>query len=112
MSSWRFDAKVDISKLLELSKRLDSIPESMLFVAEEVAIQVRQNIVDDEIIDKGDLLDSITAEQRGDITLVRDGVAHGVYNEFGTSRMAARPFFAPAIEKYGEFFEKVFTRLT
>ena len=112
MSSWRFDAKVDVSKLLALSTRLNSIPEAMLEVAEDVAIQVRQNIVDDEIIDTGDLLNSITAEQRGNITLVRDGVSYGVYNEFGTSRMAARPFFAPAIEKYGEFFEKVFTRLT
>ena len=112
MSSWRFDAKIDISKLLALSQKLNNIPAGMFEVAEDVAIDVKENIVRQGVVDTGALLSSITAEQRGDdITVVRDGVEYGIYNEFGTHKMAARPFFMPAIEHYGELFDRVFTRL-
>lgn len=112
MASWRVDTKVDLSGLMVLMKDIENIPEFMLEVAEEVAEQVRENIVNQDVIDTGALLDSIVAEQPSeDLTLVRDGVEYGVYQEFGTSRIAARPFFTPAIANYGVEFDRIFTRL-
>ena len=112
MSSWRCDTKVDLSGLMKRMRELDNIPGFMLEVAEEVAELVKQNIVNKDVIDTGDLYNSITAEQRDpNTTVVRDGVAYGVYQEFGTSRIAARPFFTPAIENYGKEFDRIFTRL-
>ena len=32
------------------------------------------------------------------VRILHDGVDYGIYNEFGTSRMAAHPFMIPAIE--------------
>lgn len=112
MSSWTCNTKVDLSELIARMKELENIPDFMLEVAEEVADQVRQNIIDKDVIDEGNLYDSITAEQRDtETTVVRDGVEYGVYQEFGTSRIAARPFFTPAIENYGKEFDRIFTRL-
>jgi HK97 gp10 family phage protein len=112
MSSWTVETKVDLSGLMAIMKDIENIPEFMLEVAEEVAVHVRENIVSEDVIDTGALYDSIIAEQRDqDTTVVRDGVEYGVYQEFGTSRIAARPFFTPAIENYGIEFDRVFTRL-
>jgi HK97 gp10 family phage protein len=97
---------------MAIMKDIENIPDFMLEVAEEVAVHVRENIVSEDVIDTRALYDSITAEQRDkDTTVVRDGVEYGVYQEFGTSRIAARPFFTPAIENYGVEFDRVFTRL-
>jgi HK97 gp10 family phage protein len=50
-------------------------------------------------VDTGALRNSIHAAQSGELTwTVSDGVAYGVFQEFGTSRMAAHPFMTPAIE--------------
>jgi HK97 gp10 family phage protein len=112
MSSWRCDTKVDVSELIARMKELENIPDFLLEVAEEVVEHVRENIISQDVIDNGDLYDSITAEQPNkDLTIVRDGVTYGVYQEFGTSRIAPRPFFTPAIENYGKEFDRVFTRL-
>jgi phage gpG-like protein len=49
-------------------------------------------------IDTGALRASIHVEMTDALTaMVSDGVAYGVYLEFGTSRMAARPFMMPAL---------------
>lgn len=112
MSSWTCNTKVDLSELIARMKELENIPDFMLEVAEEVADLVKQNIVNQDVIDTGALYDSITAEHRDtDTTVVRDGVEYGVYQEFGTSKIAARPFFTPAIENYGKEFDRIFTRL-
>jgi HK97 gp10 family phage protein len=38
-------------------------------------------------------------------------VEYGVYQEFGTSKMAAQPFLVPAIEAWAEKFYKAFEGL-
>jgi phage gpG-like protein len=49
-------------------------------------------------VDTGALRASIHVEMTDALTaLVSDGVAYGVHLEFGTSRMAARPFMMPAL---------------
>uniref|UniRef100_A0A6H1ZDD2 Putative tail protein n=1 Tax=viral metagenome TaxID=1070528 RepID=A0A6H1ZDD2_9ZZZZ len=40
------------------------------------------------------------------VRVLHDGVNYGIYQEFGTSRMAAHPFITPAIEHIRPAFEK------
>lgn len=112
MSSWRFESTVNIDKLLELSRRVNSIPDMLEETAAEVAKVVRENIKQENIIDTGALLASIKSEMESqDTAIVKDGVTYGVYNEFGTYKMAARPFFIPAVEKFGTIIERKFIEL-
>jgi HK97 gp10 family phage protein len=53
-------------------------------------------------VDTGALRNSIVSESGmiDDLNgIVKDGVEYGVYQELGTSRMAAHPFMVPALEK-------------
>ena len=59
--------------------------------------------------DTGRLVNSIEFDKIGDLTAtVGSKLAYAPYLEYGTSRMAARPFFRPAIE---EIRPKYMTRL-
>ena len=50
--------------------------------------------------DTGRLANSVTFDRVGDLTAsVGSTLAYAVHLEYGTSRMAARPFFRPAVEK-------------
>lgn len=112
MSGWSFSMTIDTSRLLALSGRLANVGKLLEEVAENTAENVKKNIEQKRIIDTGALRDSIVAEGRGnDESVVRDGVSYGVYNEFGTYKMPARPFFVPAVEKAGELIEQKFTEI-
>lgn len=56
--------------------------------------------------DTGALRASIRWEQQGQLVMhIMDGVEYGIHLEFGTSRLAARPFMRPAVEAWnGERF--------
>jgi len=63
----------------------------------------------------GALRNSITSESHMEndlLFIVQDGVEYGVFQEFGTSKMAAQPFLIPAIEtwrdRYFQAFAKIF----
>jgi len=63
-------------------------------------------------VDTGALRSSINSEQTGDYSWrVKDGVEYGIYQELGTSRMAAHPFLTPAVESMRQKFEKVWKEL-
>lgn len=112
MSSWTFSAKVDVTNLERLARKLGTVGDMLFDVTEQVRDEVVNNIVTKGIVDTGDLRDSIKAEKKSDdMSIVRDGVSYGVYNEFGTDRMAARPFFVPAIDGAGNIVERKFTEL-
>ena len=50
-------------------------------------------------VDTGALMNSIDFENtRPGYWLLHDGVEYGVWQEFGTRRMAAHPFMTPAVE--------------
>jgi HK97 gp10 family phage protein len=50
-------------------------------------------------VDTGALRASIHTENAGALSQrVADGVEYGIYQEMGTSRMAAHPFMTPAVE--------------
>jgi HK97 gp10 family phage protein len=59
-------------------------------------------------IDTGYLHDSIEAHGDGKEWFVTVGAEYGVFVEFGTYKMAAQPFFLPAVQAAGaEFFHEV-----
>jgi HK97 gp10 family phage protein len=60
-------------------------------------------------VDTGALRSSINVQQRGRmVRAIADGVEYGVMLEFGTSRMGARPFMAPAAMWLNNQTERIF----
>lgn len=58
-------------------------------------------------VDTGALKSSIHAQQESDLVWnVVAGVHYGPYLEFGTRRMAARPFMVPATQKVGKSLKR------
>ena len=112
MSSWTYTATFDISKLEELAAKAGGFSASLEDVASDIAEEVRNNIRQKNIIDTGDLLGSIESGLHSDeVAYVRDGVSYGVYNEFGTYKMAARPHLIPAAELFGRKISERFREL-
>lgn len=66
------------------------------------------NIVTKNIIDTSHLRGSMTHEVKGDTATVGTNVEYAVYHEFGTSRMAARPFLRPAVDEHRAEIRKAF----
>ena len=65
-------------------------------------------------VDTGALINSITANSALVEPLtyrVQDGVNYGIFQELGTSKMAARPFLVPALEEWRDKFLKAFSEL-
>ena len=65
-------------------------------------------------VDTAALRNSLLSESKmtDDLTfMVSDGVEYGVYQEFGTSKMAAQPFLIPAIEAWAQKFQDAFAEL-
>lgn len=57
--------------------------------------------------DTGRLVNSIEFDKIGDLTAtVGSKLTYALYLEYGTSRMAARPFFRPAVEEIRPIFMK------
>lgn len=65
----------------------------------KIAAQAAGHAKDFAPYDTGALQNSIEAENISPgLWEVHDGVEYGIYQEFGTHKMAAHPFIAPAIE--------------
>lgn len=65
-------------------------------------------------LDTGALRNSILSESHLEAPLtyvIQDGVTYGVYQELGTSRMAAHPFILPAIYRWTDRFLSAFKDL-
>jgi hypothetical protein len=57
------------------------------------------------IVDTGAMLNSVKGVIEGDIGVVSVGVDYAIYVEFGTYKMAARPFFQAAVASFGGVFQ-------
>jgi HK97 gp10 family phage protein len=93
---------VDVSGLVKIIDNLETVPE----VLETYAGLMAEKAAGDAPVDTGALRDSITYEMIDDETArihdgpARDGKLYGIFLELGTSKMAAQPFFIPAIMSY------------
>jgi HK97 gp10 family phage protein len=69
----------------------------------EVAQEVAQVASANAPVDTGELRDSIVAVKVNQYNAeVRVGAEHGIYVEYGTYKMPAQPYFAPACEGRAE----------
>lgn len=75
--------------------------EAVLGLAEELADEARTRVMEQRHLDRtlpSTLADSIIVESTENGAAVRATASYAPYVEFGTRRMAARPFLAPAAE--------------
>jgi len=62
--------------------------------------------------DTSALVNSIHVEARAPLSRdIMDGVDYGIHQEFGTSRMAARPWLSPAVEAEREYLVEAWGQL-
>lgn len=98
------------------TKVLDGILANLDYKAadavRDTALAVQGKAAMNAPYDTGALSASITAEEETPTSWrVRDGVLYGLYNEVGTSRMAAHPFMVPAVEGERSSFEQRLARV-
>lgn len=106
-----FDVKTDDGKLRSILGKLASTNALLEESKDMIVKEIKQNIEEKNIIDTGALLESIAGEVGDETAVIHDGVHYGFFNEFGTYKMAARPFFVPGLEKWGEFIGGKLARL-
>jgi HK97 gp10 family phage protein len=88
-------------------------PKAMMLV-NKYGMAITGEAASNAPLDTGALRNSILSESAmsDELTFtVSDGVEYGVYQEFGTSKMAAQPFMIPAIEAWKERFLNAFSEL-
>ena len=97
---------------------LDRITEQMKPKAAKIVNTYGQAITGEAAqnapLDTGALRNSITSESQmtDELTFtVQDGVEYGIFQELGTSKMAAQPFLIPALEHWAQRFEQAFAEL-
>ena len=102
--------KLDTAKLDQLIRDLQ--PQAEAIVA-KAAMQVQGEAATRAPVDTGALRNSIQAdEHNGPLEWwVHDGVEYGIYQELGTSRMAAQPFMKPAVESVRKLWDDMWKAL-
>lgn len=110
--------KYDNSKLLELRNRLhDEAVDVVSETAFAIEAEAKLHVPRDPARPPQDLTRKVTGALRNSIQasmdkplrwLVQVGAAYGAYQEFGTSRIPARPYLVPAVEKYKQqFYDRI-----
>lgn len=85
----------------EIAAQLPMLTHELLDeAAEAVAVEARANVP----VATGELRDSIVTEVEKTRALVLVKKFYGLFHEFGTVKMAARPFLTPAAEKMRPWF--------
>ena len=97
---------------------LDRITEQMKPKAAQIVntygLAIASEAAQNAPVDTGALRNSITSESgmTDELTYtVQDGVEYGIFQELGTSKMAAHPFMIPALEHWAQRFEQAFAEL-
>lgn len=100
-----FTVSIDLSGLENAERNLPGVKAAVLqAMAQNAEGDIKMNFSQQSPspagqppgVDTGMLKSSITAQPDGRDWIVGDGVDYGVHLEFGTVRMAARPFMRPA----------------
>lgn len=114
--SVRYGGKVggislDTSLLDQMSAEIE---EKAALLIEDVGNEVVSDVYRLAPEDTGELKDSYLRESgmTGKLTYtIRDGVSYGIFQELGTSKMAAQPHVVPAMEDAEAEIVKAFTEL-
>jgi HK97 gp10 family phage protein len=99
---------------IKLTKEFDRLPKLPAEVRRRLSLVVRKTAKDVEArakvrapVDTGALKGSIQARPVDELTSeVVVGQEYGIYQEFGTVRMPARPYLRPAVEEVAPAFEQ------
>ena len=67
----------------------------------------KQALTDQNAVDTGRLRNSVTNQYDDSTVYVGTNVEYAPYIEFGTYRMEARPYLAPALEEHVDEYEKI-----
>lgn len=103
------DVKVNWIGTPGFAGRLSGAVEKL---ARDLGAQWQANIHAANAVDTGAYVGSIEAERASDNEwVVHDGVEYGIYVEFGTHRMAARPCAQPAVAQIQQVAPAVFEGL-
>jgi len=91
----RLDTRVLDRMAKDLDRNADRVIASIAHQVEAEAKQLAP-------VDTGALKNSLHTDREGQAHyIVADGVEYGIFQELGTSRMAAHPFMVPAVESVG-----------
>nr|WP_246361138.1 HK97-gp10 family putative phage morphogenesis protein [Haloechinothrix aidingensis] len=94
---------VSIDGVDRLKGKLDELPPAVRTALESAIASETQAVADDMRDtaprgETGELIDSIESRVDGLTGTVAATATHAIWVEFGTSKMAAQPFAAPAVE--------------
>ncbi len=91
-----------------LDKLMVEVPLGASKIVETFGLKIASEAAQNAPVDTGALRNSVLSESHLEqplLFIVQDGVEYGVFQEFGTSRIAAQPFMVPAIEANREPFQ-------
>lgn len=105
--------EVDTRELKSLIRRVETFDEIVNDLASEQALQEAQRRVP---VLSGDLKKTIRRDVRGKTWALiagGDGVTYAIWVEFGTSKMAAKPFMVPALNaiKWSSILKQALKRI-
>lgn len=113
--------KLDTTGLDAIAAKLDMNTDKVLqSVAFQVEAEAKKRAprdplrppMDPTVPTTGALKNGIhTERKRAGLYWVADSVDYGIYQELGTSRMQARPFMVPAVEKVRQYLDDLFRKL-
>jgi HK97 gp10 family phage protein len=97
MATPRIGVVVKMNKFPEIGSRMHSMLSAAV---RKTAFDLEANAKDVVPVKTGNLKNSIQAISKDDLNAeVRVGAEYGIYVEYGTRRMSARPYMRPAAEK-------------
>lgn len=100
----QYSVTLDMKKMEQIARDLNKNTEQVL---KSFAFQVEGEAKTRAPVDTGALKNSINTKKMSDnLYRVQDGVEYGLFQELGTSRMAAHPFMKPAVEAVRKFIHK------
>lgn len=85
----------------------ESIPNALAAMGTFGEGAVKVKIRDLNIVDTGNLMNSISHNVMTETVRIGTNVEYAVYHEFGTKLMAARPFLRPTIEEEKPEFRSI-----
>lgn len=103
-----------VTKLLTtgLDELIDQLKPRAKKILKDSAFHVEAKAKINAPADTTALRNSITTVEVSDYLFrVQDGVEYGIYQELGTSKMAAQPFLTPAVEAERAAFEAAWAEL-
>jgi len=91
------EVRLDTRRLEQIANGLNSDVDSVLGILAHQVEGISKALAP---VDTGALKSSLNTRRiKQNEWRVQDGVEYGIYQELGTSKMAAQPFLVPAVEK-------------